>query len=123
MDIFSEKLNNQFLNYIGEFKQITTESEHLVSNSSQNIQDSYKIKEIKVPTLKPTDKISVQDLQMVLREFFYDDSGYVLVDNPAASEDFFYSVNSYKTMLKCIERYYKEFKQKGKKFKRFLDKY
>jgi len=123
LDIFSEKLNNQFLNYIGEFKQITTESEHLVSNSSQNIQDSYKIKEIKVPTLKPTDKISVQDLQMVLREFFYDDSGYVLVDNPAASEDFFYSVNSYKTMLKCIERYYKEFKQKGKKFKRFLDKY
>ena len=112
LDTYSEKLDNQFLNYIGEFQKFTTESDHIVT-SSQNIQDSYKIKEIKVPKLRPTDTISVQDLHMILRGFFYDETGFVLVDNPQAVEDFFASVNSYKTLLKCIERYYKEYKKKG----------
>lgn len=112
MDTFAEKFQNQFLNYVGEFKQYTTESDHIVP-SNQQIQENYKIKEIKVPTLKNTDNISVQDLLMVLRGFFYDDSGYVLVENPNATEDFFATVNSYKTLLKCIERYYKEFKRRG----------
>ena len=112
LDIYSEKLNAQFLNYIGDFNPITNESEHIV-NTAENVQDSYKIKEIKVPVLKAEDKISVQDLHMVLRGLFYDDSGYVLVEKPDAIEDFFAAVNSYKTFLKCIEKYYKEFKKRS----------
>lgn len=111
----SEKLNTHFLNYVGSLKVNTVASEHIVT-SSEKIPD-YKIKEIKVPTLKANDTISVQDLQMVLRGVFYEDSGYVLVDKPTAAEDFFATVNSYKTFLKSIEKYYKEVKKESKFFK------
>ena len=112
IDINSEKLNANFLNYVGSFKVATTESEQIIT-SSEKLPD-YKIKEIKVPILKPNDTISVQDLQMVLRGVFYEDSGYVLVDKPTAIEDFFSAVNSYKTFLKAIEKFYKEVKTESK---------
>ena len=49
-------MNAQFLNYIGDFNPITNEFKHIV-NTAENVQDGYKIKEIKVPVLKPEDNI------------------------------------------------------------------
>ncbi len=51
---------------------------------------------------------------MVLRGFFYDESGYVLVERPNATEDFYAAVNSYKTFLKSIQKYYQEVKLQSK---------
>lgn len=56
----------------------------------------------------PTEKISVQDYQMFLREIFYDESGYTLVENEHDTEDFFQKLNSYKKVLKLIENYFRQ---------------
>ncbi len=55
-----------------------------------------------------SEKISVQDYQMFLRELFYDESGYVLVETENDTEDFFQKMNSYKKILKLIESYFNQ---------------
>lgn len=91
----AQKIEVAFKNYVSDFEVIKKSND-----------DDEPEKRMNTINSNPTEKMSVQDYQMFLREIFYDESSYVLVEKERDTEDFFQKLNSYKKVLKLIENYF-----------------